>query len=213
MKKLKIAFILFVLFCFYLFFSAYSYVSAISDNLYNSVFRLHVIANSDSEEDQNLKYIVRDNIIDYMNSASHSFSCKQDVINYASAHINDLKNIAEETIKSNGYKYPVSIEMGNFEFPTKKYGDISFPSGYYDALKIEIGNATGKNWWCVMFPPLCFVDSTTGFVPDSSKESLKQNLSNENYKIVSESNNSDISFKFKIIELFNKSGLITAKND
>ena len=213
MKKFKIITILFLLFCIYIFISAYSYVSAISDNLYNSVFRLHVIANSDSQEDQNLKYIVRDNLINYMNEKSKDFSSKEDVISYSKEHISDLKQIAEDTIKSQGFNYPVTVEIGNYEFPTKNYGDISFPSGFYDALRVKIGNAKGKNWWCVMFPPLCFINTSTGIVPDSSKESLKENLSEENYKIVSDSEETDIAIKFKIIELFESSGVFTAKNN
>ena len=209
MKKFKSIIILLILFSLFIFFSAYSYVSAISDNLYNSIFRLHVIANSDSDEDQNLKYIVRDNLINYIDSKN--FSTKEDVINYAKNHLDDLKQIAENTIKSQGFNYPVTVEIGNFEFPTKNYGDFSFPAGFYDALRVKIGSASGKNWWCVMFPPLCFVDTTTGIVPDTSKQELKENLSEENYMLVSESNESDITFKFKIVEFFEKSGLITAK--
>lgn len=213
MKKFKIITILFLLFCIYIFISAYSYVSAISDNLYNSVFRLHVIANSDNAEDQKLKYIVRDNLINYMNEKNKDFSNKEDVIDYAKNHIDDFKKVAEDTIKLQGFDYPVSVEVGNFEFPTKNYGDISFPSGFYDALKVQIGAAKGKNWWCVMFPPLCFIDTTAGIVPDSSKEELKENLSEENYRIVSGSENTNIAIKFKILELFESSGLITAKTN
>ncbi len=212
MKKLKIAFLLIVLFSIFIFVNAYNYVEAISDNLYNSVFRLHVIANSDSEEDQELKYIVRDNLINYMNEKCKNLSSKEDVIQYAKNNLVDIKNIAEKTIKENGYNYPVIVEIGNYEFPTKGYGDISFPEGFYDALRVRIGKATGQNWWCVMFPPLCFVDSTTGIVPDSSKQALKETLSDENYKIISESENSDITIKFKLIEFFEKNGFITAKN-
>lgn len=213
MKKLKIFLILCLLLSLYIFICAFSYVSAISNNLYNSIFRLHVIANSDSEEDQNLKYVVRDNLINYMNEKSSEFSTKEDVVKYAKSHIDEFKKIAEETISKQGFNYPVTVEVGNFEFPKKSYGDVSFPSGNYDALRVKIGESSGKNWWCVMFPPLCFVDTTTGIVPDSSKEALQENLSEENYKIVTESDNNDISFKFKIIELFEKSGLITAKNN
>lgn len=212
MKKLKIAFILIVLISIFIFVNAYNYVEAISDNLYNSVFRLHVIANSDSEEDQELKYIVRDNLINYMNEKCKNLSSKEDVIQYAKNNLVDIKNIAENTIKENGYNYPVVVEIGNYEFPTKWYGDISFPEGFYDALRVKIGKAAGQNWWCVMFPPLCFVDSTTGIVPDSSKQALKETLSEENYKIISESENSDITIKFKLIEFFEKNGFITAKN-
>lgn len=212
MKILKITFILIVLFSIFILINAYNYVEAISDNLYNSVFRLHVIANSDSKEDQNLKYIVRDNLLNYMNEKCKNLSSKDNVIQYARNNLTEIKQIAKNTIKENGYNYPVTVEIGNFEMPTKKYGDISFPEGYYDALRVKIGKANGQNWWCVMFPPLCFVDSSTGIVSDSSKQTLKETLSKENYRIISESENSDITIKFKLIEFFEKNGFITAKN-
>ena len=210
MKKLLI---LSALIFLYVFLNAYSYVSAISDNLYNSVFRLHVIANSDSEEDQNLKYIVRDNILNYINEQNKNFSCKEDLIIYMQNHIDYFKEIANKTVQEQGYDYPVTVEIGNFEFPTKTYGDIKFPAGFYDALRVKIGNANGQNWWCVMFPPLCFVDTTTGIVPEESKEALEENLSEENYTLISDTENSSISFKFKIVELFEKARLITAKTN
>lgn len=212
MKKIKIFITLAFLIAIFVFTCAYTYVSAISDNLYNSIFRLHVIANSDSEEDQNLKYIVRDNLINYMNDNCKNLSSKEEVIQYAKENLDKLKQIAENTVKDNGFTYPVQVEIGNYEFPTKNYGDISFPAGFYDALRVKIGESSGKNWWCVMFPPLCFVNATTGIVPDSSKETLHENLSDENYMIVSESDNSSVAFKFKIVELFEKAGIITAKN-
>lgn len=212
MKKfLKPILILIILFSIYTFICAYTYVNAVSENLSNSVFRLHVIANSDTQEDQDLKYIVRDKLIEYMNTLSQSCSSKEEVIKTSQDNLNKFKQIAEDTIREQGYSYPVEVEIGIFEFPTKTYGDISFPAGYYDALRVKIGEAKGKNWWCVMFPPLCFVDVTTGIVPDNSKDDLKQNLSNEEYKIISDTENADITLKFKLIEFFENNGLITAK--
>lgn len=212
MKKiLKPILILIILFSIYTFICAYSYVNAVSENLSNSVFRLHVIANSDTQKDQDLKYIVRDKLIEYMNTLSQSCSSKEEVIKISQDNLDDFKQIAENTIREQGYFYPVEVEIGNFEFPTKTYGDISFPAGYYDALRVKIGEAKGKNWWCVMFPPLCFVDVTTGIVPDNSKDDLKQNLSDEEYKIISNTESSDITLKFKLIEFFENNGLITAK--
>lgn len=185
--------------------SAVSYVSAVSNNISNSVFRLHVIANSDSDEDQKLKYIVRDNLIQYMNTLTKNITSKEDAIKIAKEHEQDFYNIAVKTIKDNGYDYDVKIEIGNSYFPTKYYGDISLPAGYYDALKVEIGESAGHNWWCVMFPPLCFVDMSTGIVPDESKQTMKDNLPEEEYALISESNNnSNLSFKFKLIEFFSK---------
>ncbi len=181
--------------------SAYSYVSAVSYDIASSVFRLHVIANSDSKEDQDLKYLVRDSLLNYMNSITSNSSTKQETIDLANEHINDFYKIAEETIKNAGYDYPVNITIGEYNFPTKQYGDVSLPAGTYDALRVEIGSASGRNWWCVMFPPLCFVDVSSGIVPDDSKEMLQDGLSDEEYDLITTSDNSnDINFKFKIIE-------------
>lgn len=194
-------FITITAFVFFLIFSAYSYASSISSDLSKSVFRLHVIANSDSDEDQSLKLQVRDKLLDYMNSITANVRSKDDAIKIAQDHKKDFQIIAEQTILDKGYSYPVTVEIGNYEFPTKQYGDITLPSGYYDALRVKIGKASGHNWWCVMFPPLCFVDVTSGIVPDSSKEQLKENMSSEDYSIIS-NDNSVTEFKFKIVELF-----------
>ncbi len=197
----------------FLLLSAYSYVNAVSNNLADSVFRLHVIANSDSEEDQNLKYKVRDSLIEYMNTLTNDMNTKDEVIQIAKEHIQDFKNIAQNVVKENGYDYEVNVEIGNFSFPTKTYGDISFPAGFYDALKVEIGKAEGQNWWCVMFPPLCFVDVTSGVVPEESKENLEENLGDEEYSIISDTEeNGFTSIKFKIIEFFESIGTKLANN-
>lgn len=206
-KKLNFIFILTILVFIYIALLSFNYSKAVSSNLSDSVFRLHIIANSDSSADQELKLKVRDNIINYMNTLTSSSSDKKDVISMVNNHLDSFKEIALNTIKGNGYNYDVNIEIGNFHFPTKSYGDISFPAGNYDALKIEIGDAIGQNWWCVLFPPLCFVNSSTGVVPDDSKNTLKENINSESYEIISEGNKSkntsDIKIKFKIIEFFN----------
>jgi len=200
-SKIKRFILIILLLLIYCMICAFSYVNAVSNNIQNSVFRLHVIANSDSAEDQNLKYIVRDKILEYINTISDSNSSKEDVIALANKNINEIEKIAQNTIYENGYNYSVNLSIGNFAFPTKSYGDITFPAGFYDALKIEIGKAEGQNWWCVMFPPLCFVDVTSGIVPEESKENIKENLSEEEYKLLSDTSD-DISFKFKIVEMF-----------
>ena len=207
-KKLNFIFILTILVFIYIALLSFNYSKAVSSNLSDSVFRLHIIANSDSSADQELKLKVRDKIIEYMNTLTSNSSDKKDVISMVNNHLDSFKEIALNTIKENGYNYDVNIEIGNFHFPTKSYGDISFPAGNYDALKIEIGDAIGQNWWCVLFPPLCFVNSSTGVVPDDSKNTLKENINSESYEIISEGNNSndntsDIKIKFKIIEFFN----------
>lgn len=211
-SKFKFVCLLIILFSLYIFISAYCYVKQVSYDLQENVFRLHIIANSDSEEDQNLKYIVRDNLIEYMNSICGNSTSKEETIEIVSNHISDFTDIANQTIKDNGFSYNASVELGNFEFPTKVYADISFPSGYYDALKVKIGDSQGQNWWCVLYPSLCFVDVSSGIVPDESKEELKQNLNSEEYQIISETDNPSINFKFKLIEFFTEKKLLTAKN-
>lgn len=202
-EKIKyILIILSLLFCF-IFISLSSYANTISQNLSDNFFRLHIIANSDSKEDQELKLKVRDNIISYMNNQNYSDYSKKDVINCVSKNLDKYKQIAENTIEEAGYNYPVKIEIGNYSFPTKVYGNISLPAGNYDALKIEIGNAKGQNWWCSLFPPLCFVDISSGIIDESAENNLKNNLSEEEFAIITNSNTS-VKLKFKIIEILSK---------
>lgn len=209
MKVFKRFTILFFLLFIYVLICATSYTNAVCKNISDSVFRLHVIANSNSSEDQNLKYLVRDNILKYMNSITKDVNDKNEIIEIVSNNLNNFKQIAQDTVYENGFNYEVTVEIGNFDFPVKTYGDISFPPGNYDALRIKIGNASGENWWCVMFPPLCFIDVSSGIVPDDSKEILESELSQEEYKLVSDSSD-DTKIKFKVVELlqnFNFSGI------
>lgn len=211
-KNFKMICILTFLLFIYTTLRAFSYAETVSTEISDSVFRLHVIANSDSKEDQDLKYKVRDNLINYMNNICTNCKSKEEAINIVTTNQNEFQKIAEQTIRDNGFNYTVKIEIGNFEFPTKNYGDISLPSGYYDSLRVKIGNASGQNWWCVMFPPLCFIDVTSGVVPEESKEELKENMTEEDYALISETDDMELNFKFKILEFFTDSGLLTAKN-
>ena len=189
---------------------SFSYANNVVSDLSNSLFRLHVIANSNSKEDQNLKYLVRDELISYMNTLCSNVSSKEQAIAIANEHLDDFQKVANEVISKNGFNYSAKVQIGNFAFPTKTYGDISLPAGYYDALKVELGKAEGKNWWCVMFPSLCFVDINNGIVPEESKEELQASLLEEDYNLIS-SNNSEYKLKFKIVELFENSKIFTAK--
>ena len=198
--KLKTTLLIMFLLFVYILIAASSYTKAVCTDIANNVFRLHVIANSDSEEDQKLKYIVRDSILSYVNGILENINNKEDVVLTINNHIDEIKNIAQQAVYNEGFTYDVEIEVGNFKFPTKTYGNISFPPGLYDALRVKIGNASGKNWWCVMFPPLCFVDVSSGLVPEDSKELMESNLSSEDYALVSSSKNIT-KIKFKVVEV------------
>ena len=202
-KGLKNILIIITLFTAFLITSAYSYATSVSQGLAENIFRLHILANSDSDEDQALKLKVRDEIIEYMKTLSEGMSDKQAVIELSKDHTADFIEIAKKVIHENGYDYAVNIEIGNFYFPTKYYGNISLPAGYYDALKIEIGEANGHNWWCSLFPPLCFVGISSGVVDKAGEEYLKENLSKEEFELIS-SSSAEVEFKFKIVEILNE---------
>ncbi len=211
-SKVKSAIILFLLLLLYIFICAQNYVQAVSTDISKNIFRLHVIANSNSNEDQSLKYKVRDNLLNYMNSICYDVASKEEAIAIVQNHKEEFQTIATNTIREEGFTYNVKINIGNFEFPTKTYGDVSIPAGMYDALRVEIGDAIGKNWWCVMFPSLCFIDISSGIVGEESKSLLEDNLSEESYSIVSDTSNTIVKFKFKLLEFFGRKNLTTAKN-
>lgn len=139
--------------------------------LSESVLRLHVIANSDSIGDQALKIEVKNKIVEYM---AEKFAGQQDVNQAREIAIENrglIQEIAEGVVAEAGYNYPVKIEVGNYLFPTKSYGNLVFPQGEYQAVRVIIGTGEGKNWWCVLFPPLCMVaDSDKGLTFQERKE-------------------------------------------
>ncbi len=170
------------------------------------LIRFHVIANSDEEIDQGLKLKVRDSVLEYISPKlieSKSIVESREIINNEDENI---KKIAEMTINKNGFKYSVATTLSREYFPIKTYGNITLPQGEYEAYKILIGSGTGQNWWCVMFPPLCFVDITKGEVSyEKTEKEMKSILSEDEYELIDNtSNNKKIIVKFKIIEIFNE---------
>lgn len=200
MKKIKYVIVLTILLGMFLFISAISYATTISKDLSENFFRLHILANSDSKEDQELKLKVRDAVISYMETLSYDGLNKNEAVLLTTEHLEDFKNIAKQVLEENNCNYDVTLEIGNFYFPTKEYGNISLPAGFYDGLKIEIGEAKGQNWWCSLFPPLCFVDISSGIIDEASENELKENLSDEEFAIIT-GNSEEIKLKFKLLEL------------
>lgn len=153
----------------------------IQEGIAAQVIRLHIVANSDSDEDQALKLRVRDAVIQGLQSSLSSVDSVKDAKSVILAQIPTVEKIASETMKREGYDYSVKVTLGTKYFPVKVYGDLSFPAGNYEALCLQIGAAKGHNWWCVLFPSLCFVDETYAVVPEESKEKLRKSLSEEEY--------------------------------
>lgn len=127
--------------------------------LEKSVLRLHVIANSDDLEDQNLKLAVKDEIVTLMKQEFTDLEDAAQATQLARQDIPLIQAVAEAKIKALGYDYPVQVKVGEYDFPTKSYGNLVFPPGRYQAVRVIIGEGQGKNWWCVLFPPLCLVSS------------------------------------------------------
>ena len=196
-------FILSILFIFFIFLLAKSYSDTMFKNISNNFLRLHIVANSDSTEDQVLKYEIRDAILNYISPYMKNASSKQDAIKILKNNMKQMYKLSSDILTEHGVNYPVRINIGNFNFPTKDYSSFILPEGNYDALKIELGNANGQNWWCVMFPSLCIVDASSFGINDSSMDILQNTLDSEEFSIVRKDNTSpDKKIKFKLIELF-----------
>lgn len=158
--------------------------SQMQQELAEEVFRFHVLANSDSKEDQALKMQVKEAVIAYMKEEIPCSDSVETTKDWARTHLDAIVNLAEAVIMEEGYAYEVMAEVTTCDFPEKTYGDITFPAGEYEALRIEIGEAKGQNWWCVLYPNLCFIDAVHAVVPEEGKKDLKKVLEEDTYEMV-----------------------------
>lgn len=168
----------------------------LQEHLAQEVLRFHVLANSDSDEDQELKLQVRDAVLAYMEENMPEEDSADAVKDWARAHIDEIEDASCSVIAENGADYPVSAAVTTCWFPDKSYGDVTFPAGNYEALRIEIGEAKGHNWWCVLYPGLCFMDTVNAVVPDEGKEQLKNVLTEEEYSRITADTDFKISWFF-----------------
>ncbi len=180
-----------------------SYAETTSSDIADSVVRLHIVANSNSAEDQELKLKVRDRILAETSQIFSNTPTASDALSKARQYSDLIKQIALDEIRQNGFDHDVSVSVGETAFPTKTYGDIILPSGKYNAVKVKIGNGSGENWWCVMYPPLCFTSGVLS-VSDDAKTNLKESLSPSSYELITKSPDSSIpvEIKFRIVEVF-----------
>ena len=171
------------------------------EDVKDTLIRFHVIANSDTDEDQSLKLKVRDEVINYLYPYLKDSDSIEKSRSILLENENKVKEIANKVITDNGYNYNVKIELSHENFPEKSYGNITLPQGRYEAFRIIIGSGQGKNWWCVMFPPLCFIDVTKGKVEeDKSKETLDSQILSD--KKTEETEEDKPVIKFRIVEFF-----------
>lgn len=159
------------------------------------VLRFHVRANSDSQEDQKLKLAVRDAVGELLGQYLSEADSRQDSEEIVKEHMEEIVNTATEVIEEEGYHYGVEVFLSDVDFPVKKYGAYTFPAGTYRALEIVIGSGTGHNWWCVMYPNMCFVNGTYDVVDENSKKELEQTLSAQEYATLMEEKDYQVSFR------------------
>lgn len=154
----------------------------IQQGIAGEVFRLHVIANSDTEKDQELKLKVKTRIVEYLKEILGEDAGLEETKEAVLTHLTEIEQEAENLIEEQGFDYPVEVVVEKTYFPEKTYGDCTFPAGEYEALKVKIGSAKGQNWWCVLYPSLCFLDDTYGIVTEEKKEDLKEVLTAEEFQ-------------------------------
>jgi stage II sporulation protein R len=171
----------------------------LQEKLAGSVIRFHVRANSDAESDQILKMQVKAAVVEMVEPLLENSANVDESREILAENMETIKMCAAETLAKNGCQDEVSVYFERSYFPAKTYGDVTFPPGEYEAFRIDIGEAQGQNWWCVLYPPLCFVDSAFGVLPEESKQELKNILTEDEYNAITEKGN----YRFKYLRFLN----------
>ncbi|MBQ7378363.1 MAG: stage II sporulation protein R [Clostridia bacterium] len=168
--------------------------------IYESVVRLHVLANSDSEQDQALKLLVRDEVLRVTGPMLQDCTSREQAVEILTEQSDVIREAAQAVVTEQGYTYPVSILLGEEDYPTRNYENCCFPSGRYVSLRVCIGEAEGQNWWCVLFPPLCL--SAASAENDQSNEDafISVGLTGEQYKVITETDTVKYRIRFKVLE-------------
>ncbi|SKA76247.1 stage II sporulation protein R [Caloramator quimbayensis] len=199
-----------------------------TQSINKKLLRFHVIANSDSYEDQSVKLKVRDAILKNIGPQLEKCSNLDESLKVIEANKDKIEEISNDILKKEGKDYNAKAMLGEFQFPVKTYGSITLPAGEYTALRVVLGNGDGKNWWCVMFPPLCFIDITRGVTSKETDEELKRVLGEDEVKSITafkqidgkvnsvsntlnkndvktkSKHSPNVEFKFKSVEIFDK---------
>lgn len=211
MKNKVIAIMLFlIVLCGSILWISYREFYASQKTISNKIIRFHVIANSDVAEDQALKLKIRDEVLKYIYPKLNESKNIDESRKIIKKNDNSIKEIAQNVVKKNGYKYSIITKLSHENFPIKTYGNITLPQGNYEAYRIIIGNGQGHNWWCVMFPPLCFTDITKGEVSyKKTEKEMKNVLNSSEYNMVDNTKDNtvkreEIVMKFKSAEILKK---------
>jgi len=163
--------------------------------VYDSVVRLHVVANSDSDADQSLKLKVRDAVLASMSGILDGCTDRAEALSKLSSALPEIERTASDTVRAQGFDYPVTVTLGEEKYPRKSYEDVCFPAGTYQSLQVKIGESEGKNWWCVLFPEMCLSGAK-----NAESAFIEVGLTSEQYKIITETEEPKYKIRFKILE-------------
>ena len=167
--------------------------------VYDSVIRLHVLANSDEAEDQALKLAVRDAVLDTTCALLQDTKTRDEAEAILAQNLDMIRRVAEDTVRKSGSSDAVAVSLDEEDYPTRSYESLAFPAGEYLSLRVMIGEAAGQNWWCVLFPPLCLSAATTK--AEAEEAFLSAGLTEEQYRIITDSDNTKYKLRFKILEV------------
>lgn len=198
MKKLAVMFFIAALFIS----AAFNFGVVQGENISDSVLRLHIPANSNSEKDQSIKLKIRDRVLEKYSHILELGNDREEAEATLENNLNEIKKDVNIWLKQEGADYGAEVYLAYSDFPSKNYGELRFPAGNYKALKIVLGKGEGENWWCVMFPPLCFIDGSIKEVDEKEYEALKKELGKTAFEIVTYEGES-VFLKFKIVEIVN----------
>lgn len=166
----------------------------------DDAIRLRILAHSNTDADQKLKRIIRDKVRAQISSWVEHYASVEKARVEIKKHLPEIETIVEQELTRAGIHLPFSVQFGIFSFPTKLYGDIVYPAGDYETLLITIGDGLGANWWCVLFPPLCFLDIDSGeAVVEKAEEKDGDKLDNEQ-----EDDEGEVEFSFFIVDWLKK---------
>ncbi len=193
--------------CFLMaFLCAMSWLQVRAENLAGriapKILRLHVLANSNSKADQQLKLDVKSYLIKELarELPADAVDNKPVICSYIEEHKEDLEQKMEAFMASSGHPCHVDIRIAQTCFPTKTYGDLTLPCGVYDAVQVTLGQGRGRNWWCVLYPRLCFLDITHAVIPEESKQELRILLGDDDYESLFHNRQIKLTVKFKLLE-------------
>ncbi|MBQ8356749.1 MAG: stage II sporulation protein R [Clostridia bacterium] len=169
--------------------------------LYDKVIRLHVLANSDSEEDQALKLTVRDAVVEKTRTLLENVDTKEAAEAVLRENLDVLEQTARRTLVEAGARHSVSVTLSREDYPTREYEQLAFPAGEYLSLRVMIGEAEGKNWWCVLFPPLCLSAASAQSKQETETVCLSAGLTGEQYRMIADTDSTKYKLRFKILEV------------